>query len=74
VLTPPLSDAKIREQKKAAKAKQLLLEEKIQLEQEKAERVRGGIPTAALKEKEKFEIQGSTSASLSVSLSLLTSL
>lgn len=56
-------DAKKREEKQALKARQLLEEEKIKLEREKEERIRGGIPTAALKEKEKIEIQGELLAS-----------
>jgi hypothetical protein len=34
------------------------MEEKLKIEREKEERIRGGIPLAALKEKEKFEVQG----------------
>lgn len=52
-------DAKLRESRQALKAKQLLDEEKAKLEREKEERIRGGMPSAVLREKEKIEVHGS---------------
>jgi hypothetical protein len=75
ILTPPVApcglptspsavlwsaDAKRREERQALKARQLREEEKAQLERDKQERITGGIPSFALKEKDKIEIQGTT--------------